>query len=502
MKFDIGISSFDGKGPALMVEQILQDMRCDRCFSKHLRCDRIFPECQQCLRKPEAKCTYLRKALRRRSKKSAAVLRQAPSFGSVATPLVLLLRRAHQSCIIHILTSLQYPCPRYAKRDLSIFVSALIDRLKPISLPAPTHSGPTPLRYVVQVRELLLRAQMAYFEHVNPFMPLFTPHAFVTKYRSNFLQWAVLACGLSWCSSDPLCKDIQGELIVKLTQCLAPGTLKPNLDTLQAILVIAVGMCGSPWVAVRSSYLHSASIWLAHTLGLHVYRRGEELQLAANCLGYYLHFMGLGLMHIQTNIYSSLPDQLDPSLVFAYALEHINRYFPKIIELKLAIVTDLPCSLDTTQHIAQLEAYIQHSSLHFLLRLHRLPQAANLIPVFSFYHSYFVFFVASLALYRSTNTLTPSSKPPPSPSLIRKVATHCARALYWAQQVPPAYAHWNMFGKFSQCILFLVKNQSYFEDTELLHTSYAHLSRMAATPHYGAVGYIQSTISLFNSHPE
>ncbi|KAJ9073891.1 hypothetical protein DSO57_1011782 [Entomophthora muscae] len=187
------------------------------------------------------------------------------------------------------MTFLQYPCPQSSPKVASLLVwlatrqrsSALLIQAK-----FPEMSS-------VRSRRLLMKAEQAYFDHAGTFIPLFSKSSFHTQPRSELLKAAVLATGLLWCDKDPFAKKLGRYLNSYLETATTPARLNFSLDTLQAILIIVLGLFGAPWVLNRMEYFGMLSLRIAYALGLQASRPGQEHALTASCLMYLINYLSI-----------------------------------------------------------------------------------------------------------------------------------------------------------------------------------------------------------------
>ncbi|KAJ9088949.1 hypothetical protein DSO57_1017890 [Entomophthora muscae] len=117
---------------------------------------------------------------------------------------------------------------------------------------------------------LLELALDAYFHYFNPFCFLFTRSNFFASPRSQLLLLAVWLSGLQFLPQSPQKKALADTIDNLISSKIALSQLTPNLDTLQSLLIIGIGIS-----MASSSRLHNkwpyfnAILSMTHLLGLH-----------------------------------------------------------------------------------------------------------------------------------------------------------------------------------------------------------------------------------------
>lgn len=490
----------------MLLGPIVLGLRCDRCFSKHLKCNRVYPACDQCSKILGTPCTFERKVQR---KVCGKPLVPKNGFGVAVARLPRMLAfsglsgaKPVRTFLNMTMTFLSFPSlPSPLK-----LISIAFDYQKYVRTPRPEPTVESPWVSDEEFLNLPQRAEDAFFVHANVFIGLFSRDLFKSGPRSALLRAAIQSCGLFWCEKNKATTQAQAFLTSRLIQATLPSRLKSSLDTIQSLLVLMIGMFSNSWVTRRIDFFFTTAMRAAYAIGLHKpgkfgSRLELERQLASNCLLYYMNFFITSnnptRVHLSP-LSSSLLHSSDLTVVYSASLSTINAIFSDMVRLKFTLVENTgPISAtEIEERITSLEDRLNDLCFGFMVQLHQIlanhpsnPQLPALVNIFNFYHSYHAFILSSMRLYRSTTSLHPVPRSPPTDAAIKTSLMLCARAISWALKVGKAQVHLYFVAKLSQLLIFLSHHRKFASPQQIgvLELGLLHLDSLKNATYSGFI---------------
>ncbi|KAJ9085629.1 hypothetical protein DSO57_1012002 [Entomophthora muscae] len=414
-----------------------------------------------------------------------------------------MVRLTSRPFLIRVMNFLQYPRV-YASPKLGLFASNILTHVSKIRRSAPPAMQESKvLNNLNQFRNILLKAQEKYFSRVNVFLGLFPENTFYLFPRSCMLRAAIFLCGLQWCQEDHNFKEAEECLISILKDAITPSNIPFTLDSLQTLLILLVAMFHSPWFSIRSGFLLTFALRLAYAIGLHLPSTclyGElERQLARNCLLYHVNYLSVSGVPVFTHLPKLALPVNDWTLFYALGLDSLNRVFTLFQETKLSIVEGNPQPLLSDIHcrLDRLDTRLTSVSLKFMTALYQhlasYPESPRflriLVPLFSFYITYYRFLITSMRLYRATNKFLPAIHPHPTHKTLLLTLDICKQAVTWALNTKCSYLHWYFYAKLAQCLVFMSRHQKLLspEEEKLLKRGKDTLKSRPSSPQIDAI---------------
>ncbi|KAI9291329.1 hypothetical protein K502DRAFT_368532 [Neoconidiobolus thromboides FSU 785] len=292
-----------------VLEIIRRRYRCDQCSKSHFKCDRSLPKCSKCIKR-NIKCTLDRKLIYNKKdesgfgavkkqkevkfkntskanfipvKEKAAIqniiqlketrhqlLKLPKDFNFPNNILGIFNRFKRKSLLENLLNLIQNPSPFFPSKGLNLFIT-LTDKLGLLTL------KPRKLMFIPEVPDettlniglLLKEAVVNYFKFINKTFPLFDETRFNFASCSFNLKSAIIVGGLLHMEQTETVKNVikyfEGILYNFLSNV---PRIKPNLDSIQTILITINGIACLPWIGGIKEFLLFHCYRISFIIGL------------------------------------------------------------------------------------------------------------------------------------------------------------------------------------------------------------------------------------------
>ncbi|KAI9297229.1 hypothetical protein K502DRAFT_120558 [Neoconidiobolus thromboides FSU 785] len=346
----------------------------------------------------------------------------------------------------------------------------------------------------------------AFFKFVNPFIPLFTKKSFFSRPRTELVLCSVYLSGISHLESNTFNNTLKLYLEYKVHSLFKKQYSLNQFDTLQAFLIIALGLQSYGWVRSCLWYLHTVAIDMSYSLGLH---RGSPTHLDSNLiLERKLAYTSITHLSYILNWSCDVPCLVSLNGAKPYktaSTKAVYKQYLKTMKMNLNLwtVSDYCCLItaeSTSQqgetfnlinlwriqamhqqlmpsviykHIDEVTEILRKKGTYYSNKLlclkastpkelhHILERHAHFILFRSIYGIYWVY---SLVLYFRTNTEPEKNK---LHSKYMKLAIEEAAKVITYDIVIGTDTHYNMrLGLVSRCLLFLIRHIPKYDQPE------------------------------------
>lgn len=297
--------------------------RCDFCHYKSKRCDRLIPQCTECSKrrlkcgiyrntKYSKKLYHLESSINKFSvnirKKDAnkdnkddkeksgkaittTTILYKQGVNSINAAIIVLFLLPSNASRLNLMTILQFPSIETPNNGLKLMVSLATQSLssfKKIQLENKKNKNNelsnniNSIFYTPEVIKILKLAISKFIQYDLILITFLNIRNFNFSNFSLRVQYSILVCGLVKLPPSDLIIKIQAHYLSKLYEIFKyPFRLKPNLDNLQALLILFSNVTNFSMILKSAFYLLNFIIETNTILGLNIPRRGinKELQL-------------------------------------------------------------------------------------------------------------------------------------------------------------------------------------------------------------------------------
>ncbi|KAI9290983.1 hypothetical protein K502DRAFT_333548 [Neoconidiobolus thromboides FSU 785] len=403
--------------------------------------------------------------------------------------------------IINLLTLLQFPDLSSKNKDLKLFMTLtkLLNDDKGIEK-QEFH----PLKMfrinLPRLPIILNQAKQTFLRNPNLFSPITIESIYLQSTRSKLLNYSIYLSGLLLMDSDPFISSLIDNLTAQIQYLLSFNRLKIKLNTVQAIVILLMGINNIGFINKIQYSLASIALKIAHNIGLHLPQPNLhpkvqlERMLTYNSLMFYVNFSPLMnnvlLMNdIQfqpnkslkryLNYFNQLPINTISlsklieicSIHFNQCLAYFNLYLFELAKLKEKIVDR---KQDKSHYELQCKQLIEKLLLKNSKILQKLYQLkANLIgdldkiniiqvsiDAIAFRCHYFQFFNFSLSLYnpiKQPHHHTSYTPFKPNKDQLNQALEACACVLEYGIKLNINYNFYGSVGMTSACFIFILR---------------------------------------------